>query len=201
MTIDRSPVLKGRSVFAGRCVDPQTRHLIRVSSAIRQYPTPGDRVGTPSQRERCHLQYPSRTEHERFPHLEPGSLADTCLPGTPPHMRFNLQDVALRSLILIAGGVAALLLVLKGQQARTPDRRRRASLLHAQVRPKQGHRLRLQRSADLRRRFRPVPAVLDGPGGEHLPQDGRARRRCNARRCRYAAVSQIECNRFSFAGN
>ncbi len=35
-------------------------------------------------------------------------------------MRFNLQDVALCALILIAGGVAALLLVLKGQGQALP---------------------------------------------------------------------------------
>jgi hypothetical protein len=34
-------------------------------------------------------------------------------------MRFDLQDVALRTLILVAGGLAALLLALKGQGART----------------------------------------------------------------------------------
>jgi hypothetical protein len=35
-------------------------------------------------------------------------------------MRFDLQDVALRTLILVAGGLAALLLVLKGQGAALP---------------------------------------------------------------------------------
>lgn len=35
-------------------------------------------------------------------------------------MRFDLQDVALRTLILIAGGLAALLLALKGQGAALP---------------------------------------------------------------------------------
>jgi len=35
-------------------------------------------------------------------------------------MRFNLQDVALRTLILVAGGLAALLLALKGQGQALP---------------------------------------------------------------------------------
>jgi hypothetical protein len=35
-------------------------------------------------------------------------------------MRFDLQDVALRTLILVAGGLAALLLALKGQGAALP---------------------------------------------------------------------------------
>ena len=35
-------------------------------------------------------------------------------------MRFDLQDVALRTLILIAGGIAALLLALKGQGQALP---------------------------------------------------------------------------------
>ena len=69
------------------------------------------------------------------------------------------------------------------EAARKADRRRRAPLLHAQVRPQQSHRLRFQRGADVRRRFRAVPAVLDRSRGEHLPQDGRARRRREARRC------------------
>jgi hypothetical protein len=39
-----------------------------------------------------------------------------------PHsfMRFDLQDVALRTLILVAGGLAALLLALKGQGQALP---------------------------------------------------------------------------------
>ena len=49
----------------------------------------------------------------------------------------------------------------RGRAARPADRRRRAALLHAQVRPEQSHRLRLQRGADVRGRFRPLPAVLD----------------------------------------
>jgi len=35
-------------------------------------------------------------------------------------MRFDLQDVALRTLILVAGGLAALLLALKGQGQALP---------------------------------------------------------------------------------
>ena len=35
-------------------------------------------------------------------------------------MRFDLQDVALRTLILIAGGLAAVLLALKGQGTALP---------------------------------------------------------------------------------
>jgi small-conductance mechanosensitive channel len=35
-------------------------------------------------------------------------------------MKFDLQDVALRTLILVAGGLAALLLVLKGQGQALP---------------------------------------------------------------------------------
>ena len=35
-------------------------------------------------------------------------------------MRFDLRDVALRTLILIAGGVAAVLLALKGQGQTLP---------------------------------------------------------------------------------
>jgi hypothetical protein len=35
-------------------------------------------------------------------------------------MRFDLQDVALRTLILVAGGMAALLLALKGQGPTLP---------------------------------------------------------------------------------
>ena len=35
-------------------------------------------------------------------------------------MRFDLQDVALRTLILVAGGLAALVLVLKGQWQALP---------------------------------------------------------------------------------
>ena len=41
------------------------------------------------------------------------------------------------------------------EQLGRADRRRRAPLLHAQVRPQQSHRLRFQRSADVRRRLRP----------------------------------------------
>jgi hypothetical protein len=39
-----------------------------------------------------------------------------------PHyiMRFDLQDVALRTLILVAGGLAAVLLALKGQGQALP---------------------------------------------------------------------------------
>ena len=36
------------------------------------------------------------------------------------NMRFDLQDVALRTLILIAGGLAAVLLTLKGQGTALP---------------------------------------------------------------------------------
>jgi hypothetical protein len=35
-------------------------------------------------------------------------------------MRFDLQDVALRTLIVVAGGLAAVLLVLKGQGQALP---------------------------------------------------------------------------------
>ena len=35
-------------------------------------------------------------------------------------MRFDLQDVALRTLIVVAGGLAALLLALKGQGQALP---------------------------------------------------------------------------------
>lgn len=35
-------------------------------------------------------------------------------------MRFDLQDVALRTLILVAGGLAALVLALKGQGQALP---------------------------------------------------------------------------------
>jgi hypothetical protein len=40
---------------------------------------------------------------------------------SPHHiMRFDLQDVALRTLILVAGGLAAVLLTLKGQGQALP---------------------------------------------------------------------------------
>ena len=40
---------------------------------------------------------------------------------SPPYiMRFDLQDVALRTLILVAGGLAAVLLALKGQGQALP---------------------------------------------------------------------------------
>jgi hypothetical protein len=40
---------------------------------------------------------------------------------SPHHiMRFDLQDVALRTLILVAGGLAAVLLALKGQGQALP---------------------------------------------------------------------------------
>lgn len=38
----------------------------------------------------------------------------------PQIMRFDLQDLALRTLILVAGGLAALLLALKGQGQALP---------------------------------------------------------------------------------
>ena len=63
------------------------------------------------------------------------------------------------------------------------DRRRRGPLLPDEVHAQQGHRVRHRRGAELRGRERPVPAVLGGPGPQHLRQAGRARRPVRGRRC------------------
>ena len=59
-----------------------------------------------------------------FPHGQPDGLCynpPSRRVQSPHHiMRFDLQDVALRTLILVAGGLAAVLLALKGQGQALP---------------------------------------------------------------------------------
>ena len=116
--MDRSPFLRGRSVFVGRCVPPQTRHLIGTSSACRTdyLWIPRHRV-TAQPRDLDNRQPTTRRESRR----KSCTITIRGASNRRTHiMRFDLQDVALRTLILVAGGLAALLLALKGQGQALP---------------------------------------------------------------------------------